>query len=399
VQENRTVDNLFNGFPGADTVRHGKNSRGETLRLHAVPLASHYELSHEHSAWIADYNQDDMNGFNTEDIRCRNHRRCPDPGTAAYGYVPKSDVLPYWEMAKQYVLADKTFQTNQGPSFPAHQYLLSGTSTISNGSTLRAAENPQNRSGAHKEGGCDSLPSTRVVTIDQFGREGHPVFPCFTRNSILDLLNAKGIGWRYYQAFGGAGLWHGPDALKQIRHSRSYANVKWPPTAFLSDVRGGTLAAVTFVTPTAAASDHAGRTDGSGPSWVADIVNTVGESKYWHSTAIFVTWDDWGGWYEHVTPPKYNSYELGFRVPLIAIGPYAKKGYISHRQHEFGSLLKFIEEVFALPSLDTTDVRSDDLSDCFDFSQTPRTFVPIQASLGPDYFLSLPPSNESPDDD
>jgi phospholipase C len=114
---------------------------------------------------------------------------------------------------------------------------------------------------------------------------------------------------------------------------------------------------------------------------------------------ILVTWDDWGGWYDHVRPPQYNSYELGFRVPLIVIGPYAKKGYVSHVQHEFGSLLKFTERVFGLDSLGTTDDRSDNLYDCFNFQQKPRRFVPIKKQFSGSYFLSQPVSMEDPDDE
>jgi phospholipase C len=128
-------------------------------------------------------------------------------------------------------------------------------------------------------------------------------------------------------------------------------------------------------------------------------VNAIGKSKYWDHTAIFVTWDEWGGWYDHVKPPQYNSYELGFRVPLIVISPYAKSHYVSHREHEFGSILKFAERALGLGSLDTTDVRSDDLADCFNFSRGPRAFKKIPAPLPPRYFLSQPISNRDPDDD
>jgi phospholipase C len=140
-------------------------------------------------------------------------------------------------------------------------------------------------------------------------------------------------------------------------------------------------------------------TDGSGPSWVASVVNAVGESRYWDSTAIFLIWDDWGGWYDHVAPKVYDSYELGFRVPLIVISPYAKLGYVSHVPHEFGSILKFTEETFGLPSMGTTDARADDLSDCFNFSQSPTPFTPISAPLSPSYFLKQPVSSRPPDDD
>jgi phospholipase C len=126
-------------------------------------------------------------------------------------------------------------------------------------------------------------------------------------------------------------------------------------------------------------SDHPGSRSAKGPSWVAAVVNAVGQSQYWNSTAIFITWDDWGGWYDHVAPKMYNHFELGFRVPLVIVSPYAKAGYVSHRRHEFGSILRFSETVFGLGSLGATDKRSDDLSDCFDFKTSPRKFVTIKA--------------------
>ncbi len=205
--------------------------------------------------------------------------------------------------------------------------------------------------------------------------------------------------WRYYQEHRGPGLWNALDAIKHIRYGSDYKNVVWPPSEILSDVARGDLATVSWVTPTAAASDHAGHTNGSGPDWVASVVNAIGESKYWDSTAIIVTWDDWGGWYDHVKPPQYNAYELGFRVPLVVIGAYAKSGYVSHKQHEFGSILKFAEKSLGLGSLGTTDVRADDLSDCFSFNKKPRAFTPIQTQRSREYFLSLPVSYEDVDDE
>ena len=110
-------------------------------------------------------------------------------------------------------------------------------------------------------------------------------------------------------------------------------------------------------------------------------MNAIGNSSYWSNTAIFVTWDDWGGWYDHVLPPAYNSYELGFRVPLIVISPYARAGYVSHVQHEFGSILHFTEQQFSLGTLGYTDARADDLADCFDFAQAPVVFRTIPGAL------------------
>ncbi len=167
-----------------------------------------------------------------------------------------------------------------------------------------------------------------------------------------------------------------------IQRKRDYSVV-----AFLTDIGRGYLANVTWITPSAAASDHAQRNNGSGPSWVASVVNAIGKSKYWATTAIFVTWDDWGGWFDHVPPPRYNSYELGFRVPLLVISPYAKRGYISTVHHEFGSILKFTEEALHLGSMGTTDTRSDDLSDCFKFNEPNYKFARIRSKYGKQYFL------------
>jgi phospholipase C len=399
-QENRTPDNLFNGLPGADTVRSGLDSAGQQVTLQPVKLTSPYDVDHEHTAFEVAYDGGRMDGFNLERSTCRSGRsKCPKKFERAYAYVPQKEVQPYFTMAEEYAFADRMFQTNEGPSFPAHQYILSGTSTVSKDSSLRASENPWTSKQAFT-GGCDAPKGTLVLLIDAAGTEDREVFPCFDRPALTDLVDAKSLSWHYYQATPGAALWNGPDAIRHIRYGSDYStDVVSPPHQVLKDISRGTLANVVWVTPTFAASDHAGVTDGSGPSWVASVVNAVGKSRYWNSTTILVAWDDWGGWYDHVKPPQYNPYELGFRVPLIVISPYARAKYISRRQHEFGSILKYVENTFGLGSLNTTDVRADDLGDCFNFSQKPRAFKKIPAPLSSEYFLNEPPSNQSPDDD
>ena len=215
-------------------------------------------------------------------------------------------------------------------------------------------------------------------------------------------MDAAGITWRYYQAGTGSGFWHAVDALQPIwGNTTEYSShVISTPSQFLTDVKNGTLEQVTWVTPTAAASDHAGETNGTGPSWVASIVNTVAASPFWYSTAIIVTWDDWGGWYDHVAPKVRNPYELGFRVPLLVISPYVKSaGYVSHVNYEFGSILKFTEEQFNLASLGTTDANANDFSDFFNFIQARKKFKKIHARYDAQYFISQPASNMMPDND
>ncbi|MFY9718442.1 MAG: alkaline phosphatase family protein [Candidatus Cybelea sp.] len=397
-QENRSVDNLFAGLKGADTVKYGLNSAGKRITLRPIPLTAPYDLDHEHRAYVTESDNGKLDGFNLVRQTCRPGNACTAADRAAYGYVPQTQVEPYFDMAEQYAFADRMFQTNQGPSFPAHQYIISGTSTISQGSSLRASENPFAPTQSYT-GGCNSPKGSLVLLIDQNGQELQEMYPCFDRPTLMDLATTKGLTWRYYESKLGAGLWNGPDAIQHLAEGSQFStDVVAPPSQVLTDIANGDLANVVWVTPKAADSDHADVNKGRGPAWVASVVNAIGESKYWDSTAIIVTWDDWGGWYDHVPPPTYNSYELGFRVPAIVISAYAKQAYVSHKQHEFGSILKFVEMAFGLGSLGTTDERADDLRDCFDFSKKPRTFTPIPASLRARYFLDEPPGDAPVDD-
>jgi phospholipase C len=139
----------------------------------------------------------------------------------------------------------------------------------------------------------------------------------------------------------------------------------------------------------------------TGPDWVTSVVNAIGESQYWDSTAIILTWDEWGGFYDHIPPPQLDYQGLGFRVPYIVISPYAKQGYVSHTQYEtYGSTLKFIESTFGLGSLGTTDARANNITDAFDFTQTPRAFVPIvplHKKNNAKYFMHLPADHNPTD--
>ena len=391
VQENRTPDNLFHGLPGADIANSGKDSHGHTIALQPVALNASIFLSHAHSSFVTDYNGGKMNGFDLEP------QSCPNP-PCAYSYVPPSQVRPYFQLAEQYAFGDRMFQTNQGPSFPAHQYLIAGTSEPSVGSDLLAAENP-NAPGIGTIAGCDAPADTTVAMIDPNGDESTQMFPCFEHPTLIDLLDQSGVSWRYY-APSPSSIWTGPNSIRHLRFGADWGKVVIPETKVLDDIAASQLAAVSWVIPDAAASDHPGSTDGSGPSWVASIVNAIGQSAYWNDTAIFIVWDDWGGFYDHVPPQNiFNSYELGFRVPLIVVSPYAKPGYVSKVNHEFGSILHYIEDDYSLGSLGFTDARADDLSDCFDYSQTPNVFHTISAPIGPKYFMRAGAVHGPPDDD
>lgn len=422
-QENRTPDNLFQDpvliKRGADIAQSGLNSLHQTIKLKPVALANDYDLGHSHTAFeeMCDLQASGnckMDGANLIPVTClKRATDCPAPDLQ-FGFVNPSDVQPYFQLAETYGFADRMFQTNQGPSFPAHQFIISGTSAPTAFSDLFAAENVVDGNIA----GCIATASTRVALIDPSGKPAPSQYPCFEHLTLPDLLEARGISWRYYTPSAGS-IWTGPDAIQHICQPQTQggklvcAGSAWknhvviPQTQVLTDIANHTLAQVTWVIPSAAASDHAIENDGSGPSWVASIVNAIGNSPYWQNTAILITWDDWGGWYDHVPPPKVLvdcvqwgcGYVYGFRVPLIVVSPFARAGYISHVNHDFGSILKFIEETYGLPSLGYADAPADDLSDFFNFKQPPIPYETVPTALGPQDFLNDPRPPAGPDND
>jgi len=396
-QENRTPDNLFQGLPNADIASAGRNSKGEIIALTPVSLTAYYDMDHTHKAFVEMYDGGKMDG--ADRVRCSG--RCPP--NPAFKYINPTEVTPYLDLARQYTFADRMFQTHQGPSFPAHQFIISGTSAPTADSPMYAAENVLGGTSPANfyRAGCTAPEGEFVFLIAPDGRESQRMFPCFEHETLMDLLDARHITWRYYTI--GTNwenvLWTAPDAIAHLRFGTAWNNVIPSPAQVLLDIARNRLATVSWVIPSGQNSDHATATLGSGPSWVAAIVNAIGNSPYWADTAIFVTWDDWGGWYDHVPPPIYNSYEYGFRVPLIVVSPYAKAHYVSHTMHNFGSILRFIEENFYLGTLGYADSRSDNLSDCFDFDQIPLTFQTIVAPLNMDFFIEDKTPAADPDDD
>jgi phospholipase C len=409
-QENRTTDNMFQDpvliSRGADIAQTGLNSKGQAITLSSIELASPYDLNHNHPAFMVMYDGGKMDGADLIPITCPKGEPNCAPANPQFMYVDPSQVQPYFQLAEQYTFGDRMFQTNQGPSFPAHQFIISGTSAPTANSNLFAAENlSSNTSNA----GCIAEPGVTTHLIDPAGSEAELIYPCFEHPILTDLLDAKGISWRYYAPSAGS-IWTGHNAIAHACQPQTqngqlactgsiWNNVIIPQTNVLTDIANNQLAQVTWVIPDGQESDHAMMNDGSGPSWVSSIVNAIGQSPYWANTAIFITWDDWGGWYDHVAPKVINSYEYGFRVPLIVVSPYAKPAYISHVTHDFGSILKFIEETYGLQSLGYADAPADNFSDCFDFSQTPLQFQTIVAPLNAEHFLNdhRPPTD--PDDD
>jgi phospholipase C len=242
VQENRSPDNLFNGLPGADTVRSGLNSHGRKVPLTAVSLSAPYDVQHSHPAFVTEYDGGKMDGFDIVRSNCSGN--CPPAKTRVYAYVDPSETTPYFTMAEQYAFADRMFQSNQGPSFPAHLYVVSGSSQSAVGSTLKLSENPIRPQGGHSAG-CNAPLGTQGQLIDANGNESHWMYPCIDVPTIFDLLAKNGFTWRYYQAHGGPGLWNAVDAIDHLRKDPHYrTNVVYPPSQFLRDAAAGKLASV-----------------------------------------------------------------------------------------------------------------------------------------------------------
>jgi phospholipase C len=418
IQENRTPDNLFGSNPtfepGVDLATSGVNYSGESVTLTSVPLASCYGVGHDQWAFDVSYNKGKMNGFSR--VGAGGLKGCVPGSNPQYRFVDNSTgtVQPYFDLAKAYGFANRMFQTNQGPSLPAHQFLLSGTSAPTTDSTLFAS----GESGNYYDG-CASPSTVTVEVVDPAGAVS-TIHPCFNHATMVDLLSGAGLTWRYYAANGKA-TWTAPNAIASLCNAATvdgklacggtaWENVILDPASVLTDIKKCDLANVSWVTPTGQNSDHSTMNNGGGPSWVASIVNAVGNSTcgYWKNTAILITWDDWGGWYDHVPPYRIGqsngwgqSYVYGFRVPLIVVSAYTRPGYVSNNDHDFGSMLHFVEANFGLGLIGPgiwADSYADDLSEFFPLT-VPNSFTSIPSKYGAEYFINSTDPPTDPDDD
>jgi phospholipase C len=383
-------------------------------------------LSHAHKAFEEMYDNGAMDGADL--VASNPSKGCQLPANPQFKYVDNSTgtVQPYFDIASRYGWANRMFQTNQGPSFPAHQFLLSGTSAPTTNSTLFAAENPSPQGTA----GCIAPSDATVVLINPEGQETSKQYPCFEHPTLTDLLDdspSGTINWRWYSPTAGS-IWTAPNAIKhmcvpatidgQLKCTGSdwVNHVVIPQTEVLTDIRNCNLASVSWVIPDGAESDHADVNKGLGPSWVASIVNAIGNNcGYWADTAILITWDDWGGWYDHVRPYRIGqsngwgtSYVYGFRVPLLVVSAYTPQGYVDNNVHDFGSILRFIETNFGsfgrplgpIGPGDYADAYADDLHSFFTL-RTPRAYLKISSSQDASYFLhdTSPPTDPDNDGD
>jgi phospholipase C len=368
-----------------------------SVPLSEVTFENNPDMGHDWKTAMGDWNSGNMDGFSKFGVKQGPY--------LAYTYIDHSEIAPYLAMAQQYVLADEMFPTEFGGSFTGHLTLIAGTDDI------KPPGKAEVNFPSNAPDDCDSKAGTKssYVSAKPYRRlhlfKGP--FPCFDQfNTIAQVLDGAGVSWRMYATrLLDGGFWEPFEEIKYVRYGPDWnTDISAPQTTVLTDAANGQLADVSWVTPSKPDSDHPHDHSDLGPSWVASVVNAIGESSYWSTSAIVVVWDDWGGFYDNAAPPQLDYRGLGIRVPCLIISPYAKRGYVSHVQYEWGSILHFIEDVYGLPagsigptSLGYTDARANSLDDAFDFTQPPRPFIPISSKYPMSRFLHEPPSNEPVD--
>jgi phospholipase C len=403
VQENRSFNNLFMGFPKATTSTYGFDTKNRKIKLEPAGLDAPYGIEHDAKGFFLACNGTgsipgtdcQMNGFNKESFNGCAHTAKPRLKLKhpQYTYVPRDQIKPYWDMAKQYVLADQMYSSVlDSASFTSHQYIIAGQSE-------KAVNTPL------AQWGCEGGKPDTVARIgpDRQVPYGKRIPACFNDDTIGQEADKAGVSWAFYANVtgGSGGIWSAYQANKYVYYGPDWQNdVISPNTSFFKDISQGNLRQISWITPSATNSDHPGFCSNGGRMWVAALVNAIGESQYWDSTAIFILWDEYGGMYDP-EPPAYVDYDgLGIRIPLLIISPYAKEGYVSHVHYEHGSILRFVEDTFGLPRLAASDKRATSpAEDSFDFNQPPRSFVKIPSTLGQDYFRHQPLDLRPPDDD
>ncbi len=367
IKENRTFDHYFGTFPGANGATAASLSSGQVMPLNHAPDFLPRDLPHDWQNADKSMDYGRMDGFDLP------------PGCTVNGdylclsQLTQQDIPNYWSYASSFTLADAAFSSIHSDSLPNHLYTVAAQS----GGVI---DNPNSNTSV----GCNSSPGTSVPALNTQGYLEY-VFPCFEFSTLADILSDAGISWRYYAAPAGrAGSeWSILSTISSIYNTALWNNVV-PNSQFLTDATNGNLPAMSWMTPPAVDSEHPSlRSTCYGENWTVSMINAIMQGPQWNSTAIVLTWDDYGGFYDHVAPPASDEFGLGPRVPMIIISPYTKAGYISHTTYEFSSILKTVEERFGLPPLTTRDAGANDLLDSFDFTQPPLPPLILQQRTCP----------------
>lgn len=372
VKENRSFDNYFARYPGADGATTGRTSSGETVRLSVATDVLEPDLGHSFLDGITAVNGGRMNGFD---------KILNGDSLSGYSSFERVGIPNYWAYVDDFVLGDRMFSSMYGPTFPAHLYTVGAQAGRVTGNKLET-----NQPGGY----CDDTGETvyrfasmssrerrevmaaeERADIDRVGEFWERVRACFDWEVLPDHLNEAGISWHYYAD---EGSWmNALLAIEHMRFSEHWGKDITPEEEFLPDIQGNRLSKVSWVVPGPGVNEHPGGPSVCmGENWTVRHINAIMRSKYWKSTAIFLVWDDFGGFYDHVAPPHYDVMGLGPRVPFLLISPWAREGYIDSTEYEFSSVLKFIETVYGLGCMTGRDCRAHDMMTAFDFSSSSR---------------------------
>ncbi len=371
IQENRSFDNYFGTYPKADGIPPGTclpvmpGSKRCIKPFHMPPGQPVCDLSHEWVAAHADYDNGRMDGFIWAE------------GTPfAVAYLDQRDIPNYWDYAKHFTLCDYFFSSLMGPSGPNHLYTVAAQSDgLVVNAGLRGAEELLNEPNG------------------------------LTFATVIALLKRSNVSWKYYvetvpapagSRTGGLNypdpkkynIWNPLPGFKAIRDNPALMAHLVDQKEYYRDLKHGTLPEVSWLVPADQDSEHPPEPAApvaQGMWYVTRLINALMRSRYWNDSVVFLTWDDYGGFYDHEPPPQVDAFGYGPRVPTIVISPFARPGHISHYTYDFTSILKFIEERFDLPSLTWRDKHADDMRDCFDFEQNPNLplVIPVPSNLPP----------------
>lgn len=358
VKENRSFDNYFGTFPGADGTSVGQVSSGATVHLMHAPDHTLLDIGHAGDAARVAVDNGRMDGFD------RLPGAIQDGEDIALSQYYESDIPNYWAYARAFTLDDHFFSTVNGPSFPNHLVTVAAASNNTD-------DNPVLNS--YHSWGCDAGKYTEVEQVNPQTGYRHFIKPCFEMSTLPDLLDKAGISWKYYAPgqFQSGYIWSALNSIKHIRYSPLWQTNVPGTGQFLKDVRAGKLPQVSWLVMNEEVSEHPPHSVCAGENWTVQELNALMQSPLWSSTAVFLTWDDFGGFYDHVPPPRLNYIAYGPRVPTLVISPYARAHFVDHRTYDFSSILRYVEDKFGLPHLSEYDRRAASIGSDLDPSQKP----------------------------
>jgi phospholipase C len=362
--ENRSFNNLFGKFPGVRGTTVGVEN-GTEKPLIRCPEWLPGDLPHDLAAHRLSVNGGAMDGFGTGSYG----------STYAYTIFDEDQIPNYWDWAREYSLSENFFASAAGPSYPNHYYFVAGSSG-------GVADNPENIRIGREDGksfkswGCDAVGDDVFVLVkdDKGNLTKHDT--CFTFRTVPQQLEEIGVSWAYYSAspYQSGYFWNALNAIDGVFHTDLWRDETIRPVdRIVDDIREGELPAVTWVTPRFELSGHPPESTCYSQNWLGGIVNAVMQSDAWEHTALFVSWDMWGGLYDHTPPPVVDDIGYGYRVPAMVVSPYARRGYVDDGEADHCAPLKFIEDNWGLPYLTSRIERTHNFEHVFDFSRNPRT--------------------------